>query len=95
MSEDNAPPEAGDDADAFIAAAEADQIAALRAEAVGLKEQALRYAAEAENTKRRAEREANDARAYAIQKLPATSWASPTIWRARWLMCPATALTRR
>ena len=28
----------------------------------------LRYAAEAENTKRRAEREANDARAYAIQK---------------------------
>ena len=28
----------------------------------------LRFAAEAENTKRRAEREANDARAYAIQK---------------------------
>ena len=28
----------------------------------------LRYAADAENTKRRAEREANDARAYAIQK---------------------------
>ncbi|WP_309604217.1 nucleotide exchange factor GrpE [Phenylobacterium sp.] len=73
MSEDNPPPEAsrefGDDADAFIAAAEADQIAALKAEAVGLKEQALRYAAEAENTKRRAEREANDARAYAIQKV--------------------------
>ena len=68
MSEDNAPPEAGDDADAFIAAAEAGEIAALKAEAVGLKEQALRYAAEAENTKRRAEREANDARAYAIQK---------------------------
>ena len=68
MSEDNAPPEFGDDADAFIAAAEAGEIAALKAEAVGLKEQALRYAAEAENTKRRAEREANDARAYAIQK---------------------------
>ena len=33
-----------------------------------LKDQALRVAAEAENTKRRAEREANDARAYAIQK---------------------------
>ena len=33
-----------------------------------LKDQMLRYAAEAENTKRRAEREANDARAYAIQK---------------------------
>ena len=72
MSEDHAPPEAahevGDDADAFIAAAEADQIAALKAEAVGLKELALRYAADAENTKRRAEREASDARAYAIQK---------------------------
>jgi len=34
----------------------------------GLKEQVLRYAADAENTKRRAEREMNDARAYAIQK---------------------------
>ncbi|MBW8881144.1 MAG: nucleotide exchange factor GrpE [Asticcacaulis sp.] len=33
-----------------------------------LKEQALRYAAEAENTKRRAEREMNDARAFAIQR---------------------------
>jgi len=33
-----------------------------------LKEQMLRIAAEAENTKRRAERESNDARAYAIQK---------------------------
>ena len=32
-----------------------------------LKDQALRYAAEAENTRRRAERESNDARAYAIQ----------------------------
>src|SRR5476651_1386228 len=40
----------------------------LRAELAGLKEQVLRYAAEAENTKRRAEREANDARAFAIQK---------------------------
>ena len=33
-----------------------------------LREQVLRYAAEMENTRRRAEREANDARAYAIQK---------------------------
>ena len=33
-----------------------------------LKDQALRYAADAENTRRRAEREVNDARAYAIQK---------------------------
>src|ERR1019366_5630308 len=40
----------------------------LRAELANLKEQVLRYAAEAENTKRRAEREANDARAFAIQK---------------------------
>jgi molecular chaperone GrpE len=48
-------------------AAEAD-LEALRAENAALKDQALRYAAEAENTKRRAEREVNDARAYAIQK---------------------------
>ena len=37
-------------------------------ENAALKEQAMRYAAEAENTKRRAEREANDARAYGIQR---------------------------
>jgi molecular chaperone GrpE len=40
----------------------------LQAENAALKEQALRYAAEAENTKRRAEREGNDARAFAIQR---------------------------
>ena len=40
----------------------------LAAENAALREQMLRYAAEAENTKRRAEREANDARAYAITK---------------------------
>lgn len=40
----------------------------LQAENAALRDQALRYAAEAENTKRRAEREANDARHYAIQK---------------------------
>jgi molecular chaperone GrpE len=45
-----------------------DETDALRAELAGLKEQVLRYAAEAENTRRRAEREANDARAFAIQK---------------------------
>lgn len=44
------------------------ELAAAKAEAAGLKEQVLRYAAEAENTRRRAEREANDARAFAIQK---------------------------
>jgi molecular chaperone GrpE len=45
-----------------------DALAALRAENAALKDQALRYAAEAENIRRRTEREANDARAYAIQK---------------------------
>src|SRR3954469_4758678 len=50
------------------AADEQADIAARQAEVQALKEQILRYAAEAENTKRRAEREANDARAYAIQK---------------------------
>ena len=64
MSDDHTP----DAADEFLAEAEADQITALTVEVAALKEQILRYAAEAENTKRRAEREANDARAYAIQK---------------------------
>jgi molecular chaperone GrpE len=45
-----------------------EDIEALRAEIASLKEQVLRFAADAENTKRRAERESNDARAYAIQK---------------------------
>jgi molecular chaperone GrpE len=45
-----------------------DTLAALRVENAALKDQALRYAAEAENIRRRTEREANDARAYAIQK---------------------------
>jgi len=40
----------------------------LQAENAALKEQALRYAAEAENIKRRSEREMNDARAFAIQR---------------------------
>ncbi|MDR3507396.1 MAG: nucleotide exchange factor GrpE [Caulobacteraceae bacterium] len=47
---------------------EDDLEATLRAEIAQLKEQMLRVAADAENTKRRTEREANDARAYAIQK---------------------------
>lgn len=60
MSEDLTPAdfEAGDDAD----------VEAMAAEIKALKEQVLRYAAEAENTRRRAEREMNDARAYAITK---------------------------
>jgi molecular chaperone GrpE len=41
---------------------------ALRAEIASLKDQMLRVAADAENSKRRAEKEANDSRAYAIQK---------------------------
>jgi len=41
---------------------------ALQAENAALKDQMLRVAADAENAKRRAEREANDARAYSIQK---------------------------
>ena len=45
-----------------------EQIAALKAELDAAKDQALRTLADAENTRRRAEREANDARAYAIQK---------------------------
>jgi molecular chaperone GrpE len=53
--------------DAIAALDEAD-LEALRAEAASLKEQALRYAAEVENTRRRAEREVNDARAFAISK---------------------------
>jgi molecular chaperone GrpE len=61
MSDDMDPPIDG-------AADDTDEIEALKAEATALKEQVLRYAAEADNTRRRAEREANDARAYAIQK---------------------------
>ena len=68
MSEDDMPRGSGDAADAFIAEATADELTALKIENGALKEQILRYAADAENTRRRAEREANDARAYAIQK---------------------------
>lgn len=62
MSEENTP---GDDPSFDFADAD---VEALKAEVQALKDQVLRYAAEAENTKRRAEREMNDARAYAIQK---------------------------
>jgi molecular chaperone GrpE len=66
MSEDNIP-----DDEPFTVDGAADdraELAAAQAELAALKEQVLRYAAEADNTRRRAEREANDARAYAIQK---------------------------
>ena len=64
MSDDQTPAEDFNE----VADAAADEIIALKAEVQALKDQVLRVAADAENTKRRAEREANDARAYAIQK---------------------------
>jgi len=64
MSDDQTPAEEID----AVADAALDRMEKLAAENAALKEQVLRYAAEAENIKRRAEREANDARAYAIQK---------------------------
>ena len=68
MTDDPTPADAGpEDADPTQDAA-VDASAILSAENAALKEQILRYAADAENTRRRAEREANDARAYAIQK---------------------------
>lgn len=45
-----------------------DELTRLQDEVAALKDQAMRFAAEAENTRRRAEREINDARAFAIQK---------------------------
>jgi len=44
------------------------ELEALQAELAAMKDQALRLAAEAENTRRRAEREANEARAFAITR---------------------------
>lgn len=67
MSEDKTPQEEIAEIEDGVEAAP-DEVLALRAEVAALKEQMLRVAAEAENTKRRAERDANDARAYAIQK---------------------------
>ncbi|MDB5456025.1 MAG: GrpE protein [Caulobacter sp.] len=63
MTDDDAPAEPMNEAED-----NAQEIEALKLEVAALKEQTLRFAAEAENTRRRAEREANDARAYAIQK---------------------------
>ena len=65
LENESAAAEAGGEGQTTV---ENDALAALNAEVAALKDQALRYAAEAENTKRRAEREINDARAYAIQK---------------------------
>ena len=63
MTDDEAPAEPQAEA-----AAEEPTTEQLTTEIAELKERMLRVAADAENTKRRAEREANDARAYAINK---------------------------
>jgi molecular chaperone GrpE len=70
MNDDETPAQDSEvPADASASAADrGEDVEALRAEIAGLKEQMLRVAADAENTKRRVEREANDSRAYAIQK---------------------------
>ena len=65
MTDDSRPEVLAEDAAPTI---DEDGGADLAAENQALREQVLRYAAEAENTKRRAEKEANDARAYAITK---------------------------
>jgi molecular chaperone GrpE len=68
MSEDTTDNEIQDDDAIDFSEADNSEVAALQAEVAALKDQLLRFAAEAENTKRRAEREMNDARAYAITK---------------------------
>ena len=65
MTDDSRPDLLAQDAAPLI---EEDAGPDLATENASLREQLLRYAAEAENTRRRAEREANDARAFAIQK---------------------------
>ena len=67
MTDETSPAEAAADEAGPDANLEA-MLDALQAENAALKDQVLRVAADAENAKRRAEREANDARAYAIQK---------------------------
>lgn len=67
MTDDPTPAEAQDGAPG-PAEAQEPSADALKAEIAQLKDQMLRVAADAENAKRRAEREANDARAYAINK---------------------------
>jgi len=69
MTDDDTPADSQDDAAPASGASDQEPSAeALKAEIAQLKEQVLRIAAEAENTKRRAERKANDDRAYAINK---------------------------
>ena len=69
FSDDSRPEQLADDAAPLIDDDYASESgSALEAENAALREQVMRYAAEAENTKRRAEKESNDARAYAIQR---------------------------
>jgi molecular chaperone GrpE len=68
MTDDEAAPAEAQDETPTEAAPQEPSPEALKAEIAQLKEQMLRVAADAENTKRRAERDANDARAYAINK---------------------------
>ena len=69
MTDDETPAEgAAPDTDAAEPFGTDGELESLRAEVAALKDQMLRVAADAENAKRRAEREANDSRAYAIQK---------------------------
>ena len=68
MTDDNTPANGHDAEYDETELDSAEDIEAIKAENAALKEQVLRYAAEADNVRRRAERENNDARAYAIQK---------------------------
>ncbi|MFI4935107.1 MAG: nucleotide exchange factor GrpE [Caulobacterales bacterium] len=70
MTDDETPANGPDDTAAQNqpASEPGDDLETLRAENATLKDQMLRVAADAENAKRRAERESNEARAYAIQK---------------------------
>lgn len=65
---DEQTPANGHDDDFDIPETPTAEVEALQAEIAQLKDQMLRVAADAENTRRRAERDASDARAYAIQK---------------------------
>ena len=68
MTDDDTPAQTADEG---VEAAPPDgepSLEALKAELADWRDKALRAAADAENTRRRAERETNDARAYAIQR---------------------------
>lgn len=68
MSNEEQKPEAATAADAAATAAETVDVAALQAELAQAKDAMLRALADAENTRRRAEKQAAEARIYAIDK---------------------------